>query len=109
MSCDEKLTWKRGDTFYVSALYKADDVNPTDLTSYTINSQIRDAQHNLISTLTITKADSQTTTGKGMYTLKCDTSDWPIATLYWDVEYQIGEIVQSTETKKIVVVIDITQ
>lgn len=110
MSCDyEVVTQKRGDTFYVEATYCADGTNATNLTDYTINSQVRDMQGELVSSLTVTKAASQSTTGKGKFTLQASTSDWPIATLIWDIEYIINGVTQSTETIKIKVVQDVTQ
>lgn len=110
MSCDyEIVTQKRGDTFYIEATYCADGTNATDLTSYTITSQVRDMQGELVSSLTITKSANQSTTGKGKFTLQADTSLWPIATLIWDIEYVVNGITQSTETIKIRVVQDVTQ
>lgn len=109
MSCDyEIVTQKRGDSFLVNATYFADGTNATDLTEYTITSQVRDMQGELISDILVTKAGSQSTTGKGNFTLSADTSDWPVSTLVWDIQYQIDSTIQSTETIKIKVVQDVT-
>ena len=106
MSCDTPITVKAGDTFSASAIYKDSSDNAIDLTDYTIESQVRDMQGNLLSSLTIVKLNQ--TTDKGKYTLSCDTSSWPIASVQWDVKYTINGTVVHTDTQKISVVQSIT-
>lgn len=99
------LNFKRGDTFLIEAQL-ADNGIPTDLTNWTIRSQVR-RNSQLIDTLDVTIVDAAT----GRYTLSSSgaTTAWPIAVLESDIEYTSpnGQIV-STETYSINCVKDVT-
>lgn len=98
----EKIIFKRGDTFILSC------VVATDITGWTIASQIRDGD-TLIADLTFallsTSAESST------YTLTYSvTTAWPLHDLNCDIQYTTaaGQII-STETFTIGVVKDTTR
>lgn len=99
---NQKILFKRGDTFSLQAT-----ANGEDITTWTIQSQIRDNSGTLISELDITKTDA----ANGEYTLTHDgaTSSWPLKMLYCDIQYTVGGVISSTETFRIEVVEDITR
>lgn len=99
---NQKILFKRGDTFSLQAT-----ANGEDITTWTIQSQIRDNSGTLISELDITKTDAV----NGEYTLTHDgsTSSWPLKMLYCDIQYTVGGVISSTETFRIEVVEDITR
>lgn len=99
---NQKILFKRGDTFSLQAT-----ANGEDITTWTIQSQIRDNAGTLISELTVTKIDSPS----GEYTLTHtgSTAAWPLKMLYCDIQYTVGGVISSTETFRIEVVEDITR
>lgn len=100
-------TFNRGDTFSRACRYKADNVNPTDLTDITIKSQIRQQSGALVAELVVTKRDQDTQTG--VYVLTCaDTSLWPIGTLEWNIRYTTAGGITSTETLELKVIRSVT-
>lgn len=92
---------KRGDTFLFSCT-RAD----TDLTDWTIASQVRDISLNLIATCDVTITDA----AEGKFTVQVDdTTAWPIDLLLWDIQYTDNAgIIQSTETVRVKVKQDVT-
>ena len=102
MSSNPKIAFKRGDTFSLQAT-----ANGENITSWTIQSQIREPNGTLVSELTVTKTDA----ANGEYTLTHagSTSTWPLRMLYCDIQYTVGGVVASTETFRIEVIEDITR
>lgn len=108
------IVHKRGDTLELSLQLKSNSV-ATDITGYTVSSQLRDSTDTLLVTdnftgnLTYTLTDAAT----GTFTLTAtptQTSEW--ATRTYDCDIQITEPdsdVSSSETFKIKVVKDITR
>lgn len=99
---NSKILFKRGDTFSLQAT-----ANGEDITSWTIQSQIRDASGTLVSELVVTKTDAI----NGEYSLAHSgtTDAWPLKVLYCDIQYTVGGVVASTETFRIEVIEDITR
>lgn len=99
---NQKIPFKRGDTFSLEATAIGEDI-----TTWTIQSQIRDNSGTLISELDITKTDA----ANGKYTLTHDgsTSSWPLKMLYCDIQYTVGGVISSTETFRIEMIEDITR
>ena len=102
------ITHKRGDTFELT-LSLENQGNPVDITNFTIASQIRDQDDQLVQALTVTKTDAS----NGQFTLTAtdtQTDDWPIAKLDVDVEFvEPDTTVSSSETFNIQVIKDITR
>jgi len=108
------IVHKRGDTLELNLQLKSNDV-ATDITGYTVVSQLRDSTDALLVTdnftgnLTYTLVDAAT----GSFTLTAtptETSEWDTRT--YDCDIQITEPdsdVASSETFKIKVVKDITR
>lgn len=86
---------KRGDSFEVTATYTDANGVPIDLTTYTITSQLRTMTYALIDTLVCVKSGTT-----GVYTLSAPTgtSEWPIGEAVWDIQYQSGNMIVSTDT-----------
>lgn len=80
-----------GDTFNVSILYAVDGLVPTDLTPYTLTSDVRDSHRNLINTLTITLADQITSPGL-FYLSVASTQYWPIDLLWCDILFVLDGV-----------------
>lgn len=99
---NQKIIFKRGDTFSLQAT-----ANGEDITSWTIQSQIRDNTGTMISELTVTKTDAP----NGEYTLTHtgSTDAFPLKLLYCDIQYTVGGVISSTETFRIEVIEDITR
>ena len=100
------LNFKRGDTFTTEAVL-VDGNTPTDLTGWSIRSQIR-RNNQLIDELVVDIVAPE----EGRYTMtsSAPTTNWPIATLRSDIEYTTptGQII-STDTYYINCVEDITR
>lgn len=98
----QTILFKRGDTFSLAAT-----ANGEDITSWTIQSQIRDNADVLISELVVTKTDA----ANGEYTLTHSgvTTAWPLKMLYCDIQYTVGGVISSTETFKVNVIGDVTK
>jgi len=99
---NQTIIFKRGDTFSLQAT-----VNGEDITSWAIQSQIRDNAGTLISELVVTKTDP----ANGEYTIAhpSSTSTFPLKLLYCDIQYTVGGVISSTETFRIEVIEDITR
>jgi hypothetical protein len=109
MSDYQTIEVKRGDTFSLDCqVFEADGVTPTDITAWTIRSQVRTTAGALLTSLTA----AITTAADGEYTLTAlpvDTAAWPRAARM-DIEYtDSGGVVLSTETLALDVVRDITR
>ena len=102
------ITHKRGDTFQLT-LTLENQGNAVDITNFTIASQIRDQDDQLVEALTVTKTDAS----NGVFTLSAtdtQTETWPIAKLDVDVEFiEPNNTVSSSETFNIQVIKDITR
>lgn len=98
MSCATNiLTIKRGDSFSRACRLLDDAGEPIDLTSYTIESQLRDSRDNLIATFTATKYNQTTDKGVFLLTAEDGTDDWPLARLEMDIVYKVSGNIQHTE------------
>lgn len=98
---------KRGDSFLLACTYKVGGV-PSDVTNYTIRSQVRNSSDTLVQELTVTKADQAAYPGD--FTLVAGViSAWPIDLLRCDIEFSEGGTVRSTQTFMIPVVEDVTR
>lgn len=99
---------KRGDTLVINISIKDIDGEPLALSvtpgSEEIQAQIRTYGGSLIASFVVTAGEEV-----GDYILTvADTTNFPIETLFYDVEYVEGTAQKSTETKKIYMVKDIT-
>jgi len=102
---------KRGDDWSLVGVYKENDVG-VDITNYTIRSQLRDANMNLVCELTVTKSNQTTTPGGFVLSIPAgsDTSTWPIGLLVSDIEFlPPGGKKKSTETFQVPVVDEVTK
>lgn len=98
---------KRGDSFLMACIYKVGGV-ATDVTNYTIRSQVRNSSDVLVQELTVTKADQ--TTDPGAFVLAAGVIDsWPIDLLRCDIQFSEEGTVRSTQTFMIPVVEDVTR
>jgi hypothetical protein len=89
------LNFKRGDTFRLDGTYMEDGEAAALPTG--IRSQLRDANGNLITELTVTRTDAD----HGLYSLSCsDSSGWIAGRLlFGDVQFtNASGVVVSTET-----------
>lgn len=99
---------KRGDTFSRQCIFYNDNVNPTDLTNYTIKSQIRSTIGTLISELDIEIRDQSNHVG--VFIISCDdTSLWPLGSHEFDISYSFSGTIVHTETVTISVLRSVTQ
>lgn len=101
------LEHKRGDTFLYSATLKETATGPAiDLSGWQIAAMIRDADLNLIDSITVTVTDA----AQGEYTLSVDdTTAWPITKARLDIQYtDDAGVIRSTDTIGLKIVQDIT-
>lgn len=109
MSCEQQATIspiKRGDSFFLACTYKQNGL-PSDVSPYTIRSQIRDSSGNLVQELDVSKANQ--TTNTGVFVLSCSgTGSWPIDLLRCDIQFSEEATVRSTQTFYIPVEEDVT-
>lgn len=93
---------KRGDTFIANCVR-----TDTDITDWTITSQIRDMDEELVADCDVTITDA----AEGQYTVRVDdTENWPVGFLLWDVEcIDTANVKQSTDTIRVRVLADITR
>ena len=100
------ITFKRGDSFSMAVAYKENNVAAPLPT--TITSNVRSSRQTLTEALTVSRDNES----GGLFTLTAtptDTAEWPIGTLYCDIEYTYSDgSVYSTDTFTIEVVQDIT-
>lgn len=97
---------KRGDTFNPTCTYLNSAGVAYDYTAdgITISSQVRTPAGKLIGTLTVAPA-----VGVGKFTLESgSTQNWPRGSLRWDIQFQQGGHIFSTETAALLVVADNT-
>jgi hypothetical protein len=102
--------FKTGDTYLLACTYKVGGV-ATDLTGYTITSQIRTAADVLLSSASVTiDADQVTNTGKFTVSIPAaSTADWEVGDHIMDIQFELGSTVKSTETFRQPVVRDVTR
>lgn len=104
--------FKRGDTFSATCTYKVAGV-PQPLSTQQIASQLRTEDGKLVSNLLVTKDPNQVTNvGKFTLTLAnpADTALFPApANLYCDIQVTDNNVIVSTSTFIIPVVVDITR
>lgn len=97
---------KQGDSFLLACTYKQNGV-ATDVSPYTIRSQVRDSADNLVQELGVSKANQ--TTNPGVFVLSAGiTSQWPIDLLRCDIQFSESQTVRSTQTFYIPVEEDVT-
>jgi hypothetical protein len=113
MTCDassEKVIigpFKRNDTFVIACVYKESGIG-SDVTAYTIRSQLRNSLDSLVEELVVAKADQ--TISPGFFTLTApSTASWPIDMLRCDIQISSGTSVRSTKTFFVSVEGDITR
>lgn len=102
----EEMTFKRGDTFLLSAEITDAQGQPVIIPVAQIRSQIRDDTDQLIATLSVAE-----TLIPGTYRFRAtDTTAWPAnVNVYMDVQLEIDGEPLSSNTVKIFVEKDITQ
>lgn len=103
----QTVTHKRGDTFIPTCTYLAANGSAADYVALgiTIKSQVRSASGVLIGDLAVTAG-----VGLGEFVLTSgSTKNWPIGTLYWDIQFTQGSHVFSTVTAALDVSDDVTQ
>lgn len=97
---------KQGDSFLLACTYKQNGV-ATDVTAYTIRSQVRDSADNLVQELNVSKANQ--TTNPGVFILSAGVTNlWPIDLLRCDIQFSEGTTVRSTQTFYIPIEEDVT-
>lgn len=96
---------KRGDTFAFYANLTDSTGTPVDIEASKIKCQVRDRRDVLIAELSVTATETE---GKYLLTTQHDTEDWPVETLYMDIQITDGDAVNSSETINFIVEKDIT-
>jgi hypothetical protein len=92
---------KTGDTLSLVCVYKQNDV-PADLSGFTITSQLRDSNMNLILNFVVTKANQ--TTDPGVFTLSTASNPpspaLPIDVLQCDIQFvtTASGVIRSSQT-----------
>ena len=103
------LTHKRGDTFNLTGACLDSSGVPVDLTDYTLESQVRDMQGELLSAFTCTK----TVPVQGTYLISASadtTGLWPPGGYRFDVQFTaLDGTVTSSDTVALKIVEDITR
>lgn len=102
---------KRGDDWSLVGVYKENGVG-VNITNFTIRSQLRDANLNLVCELTVTKSNQTTTPGGFVLSIPVgtDTTTWPTGNLQSDIEFvPAGGRKKSTETFLVPVVEEVTK
>jgi hypothetical protein len=97
--------FKRGDTFILVCTYKTDGT-PTPIAGKVIASQIRRANNELIANMAV---EPDTDPAKFALTPDTDTSEWPLETLFCDVEITEDGFVRTSKTISIPVIRKITE
>lgn len=98
---------KRGSAFVYQATYSVSNV-PVNLDGYTITSQIRDSDNNLVADLVVTMADQGA--APGQYSVNFDdTTAWKPGDLRWDIRYVADSRPIITETVTIRLVQQVTE
>ena len=90
------MEFKRGDSFILTAAATDESDVAQSITGWTIRCQIRDKRDNLISEAVVTVTNA----AGGLYKMVVsDTTDWPLETLYADIEYttDAGQIVSTAD------------
>ena len=98
---------KRGDTFAFQMTLQNTDLSPITGASAKLKSQVRDDNETLWADLVV----SETST-PGTYLFVADaeiTKNWPLVTMYTDIEYTDNEITTSSETLSVVICKDVTK
>lgn len=98
---------KSGDTFLLACTYREGGV-ATDLTAYTVTSQLRDYADALVAQLTVALADQGAS--PGVFTLSyVPGADLPVGRLKCDVQFVLAGVVRSTETFVVPIEADVTR
>jgi hypothetical protein len=98
---------KRGDTFQYEATLRDGSGVAISLAGWTIKSQVRDRDGDLLSAAVVTVTNA----AAGEYQVViADTRHWPIRAVNWDIEYKdSSNVVRSTETITVNVIQDVTE
>lgn len=97
---------KRGDTFSISCIYKQDG-QASSLEQYTIRSQVRGSDGNLVEELDVAKANQST--NPGVFVLSAGAPiDWPADVMSCDIQFVQEGSIRSTQTFLIPVEEDVT-
>ena len=98
---------KRGDTLSFIVIRKDELGNPLTGDAVNLKAQIRDGDDILYGEFVITELP---TAGEYLFTVDAQiTKDFTIGRLYFDIEYKDNNVVYSTETMIINVVMDVTR
>lgn len=99
---------KHGETFALSCVYQEGDT-PTDITGFSIRSQVRTLRDELIEELTVMVADQGEALGTFVLT-SADPSAWPTETLICDIRIaDDAESVRHSDTLLIPIAKEITR
>lgn len=100
--------FKRGDTFRLTGQVseRPGGVLPIDITDWTIRSQMRTADGDLLGDMVVTVTDA----AAGRFNLRCDdTTAWPPGLARMDIEYTDGGgVILSTDTLNFQIIPDQT-
>lgn len=98
--------FKRGDSFALYAELEWDG-EPLIIDASALRSQIRTKNNKFISELSISKDVTQ---GENVFVLEAsDTNNWPVASLFMDIEIDDGGVITSSATIEIPVIRDVTR
>lgn len=104
------LTHPRGDTLSLLGTW-SENGTPTDLTGWTVRSQVRTQTDDLVGELTITLANQLT--APGQFTLAAtaaQTAAWPVKVLRCDVEFTDPDgVVSSSDVFSLSILADMTR
>ena len=105
----QAINHKRGDTFEVSGtLTNADTGTPISLATCAVTSMVRGMTGGLVEILAVTITDA----AAGEFTATANAAavqDWPVGTLYCDIQFAFPDSTVSSETFEVRCLEDITR
>lgn len=97
---------KRGDTLTIQVVRKDSEGTPQTGQTEFLSSQIRDSNDILIAEFTIEESE---VLGTYLFTVdSAETANFPVETLYFDIELNDGATIESTDTVLLIVKKDVT-
>ena len=103
---------KRGDTISWEGTYTDDLGGVVNLTTYSIKCQARSKENKDTILFTVSTADNtidKYNPTSGLYRIVLDTTTFPVGRYLVDIEYQVGQLIKSSETFELNIIEDITK
>ena len=103
---------KRGDTISWEGTYTDDLGGVVDLTTYSIKCQARSKENKEAILFTVSTADNTIDVydpTHGLYRIVLATQTFAVGRYLVDIEYQVGQLIKSSETFELNIIEDITK